>query len=100
MHLGLQVAYRTIEATCRVSAGLVGLPVQLAVVDETGGRELEPVEVNQVRDEVAGWMQLEAETLRGNGGVGAPEADELPTFDNAQSEADYDLPPGFVERKA
>jgi len=77
--LGRQVAYRTIDTTCRVSASGVGLPVQLAVVDDNGARELSPDEVKQVGTEVAGWTQLERETLLGTA-ARAP-AEDLPTLD-------------------
>lgn len=60
---GLQVAYRAIETTCEVSPGGVGMPVRIALVDESGPRVLEESEISEIGDLVARWKTLEAETL-------------------------------------
>jgi 20S proteasome alpha/beta subunit len=60
---GLLVAYRTIETTCEVSSHHVGLPVWLAVSTASGARVLERAEIDEIRDTVLGWKQLERETL-------------------------------------
>lgn len=74
---GKRLAYRTIEATCEVSSGFVGLPVQMAVCDESGPRTLSSDELNELGLAVAGWKELEAETLR----MGPKEAAEVAKHD-------------------
>jgi 20S proteasome alpha/beta subunit len=61
---GMQLAYRAIETTCEVSPSGVGLPVQIAVVDSAGARVLDTGEISEIRDLVARWKTLEADTLR------------------------------------
>ncbi len=60
---GMKVAYRAIETTCEVSPGGVGMPVQLAVVDDSGARVLTEEETLAVGNAVDRWKVLEAETL-------------------------------------
>ncbi len=64
LKLSTMVAYRAIETTCEVSPGGVGLPVQIAVVDDSGSRVLDDDEVREVGDAVAGWKTLELESLK------------------------------------
>jgi len=78
LELGLQLAYRTIETTCKVSSSGVGLPVQLAVADATGARVLTKDEIEPVKESVAGWKQLEAETLRKRPGEPVPPLEKPP----------------------
>jgi 20S proteasome alpha/beta subunit len=80
---GMQLAYRAIATTCDVSSGLVGLPVQLAVVDSGGQRVLDDDEVRKIGVAVDRWKQLESETLL----LGAEEssqevADDLPSLES------------------
>lgn len=63
VELGLWVAYRTIETTCRVSSSYVGPPVQLAVADIDGARVLTSDEVDEVEAGVEGWLQVESSSL-------------------------------------
>ena len=84
LELGLKVAYRAIETTCDVSAGSVGLPVQLGLVDEGGARILTLEEVTQVQDEVTGWKQLERELFRGK--LQPAPVEEPPTIEQADVE--------------
>ena len=60
---GKQLAYRTIETTCSVSSGLVGLPVQMAVADGNGAKILGTDELGEIEDQVKGWKELEQNTL-------------------------------------
>jgi 20S proteasome alpha/beta subunit len=59
----MKVAYRTIQTTCEVSPGGVGLPVRIAVVDNSGARILDEDEVNAIGLLVDRWKTLEADTL-------------------------------------
>lgn len=79
LNLGLRVAFRAIETTCQVSNSMVGLPVQLAVVDEKGARVLDPDEVEEVRTGVAAWKELERNTLR-EGDLELSPPDQLPEY--------------------
>lgn len=79
VELGMRVAYRTIDTTIRVSSGLVGPPVQVAVVDGRGARILAGPEVEAVKEAVEGWMKVEAETLT-QGGQSPGPSEEPPTF--------------------
>lgn len=63
LRLGQQLAYRVIETTCEVSAGLVSLPVQMAVADEHGARILDDDELRTIEDQVDAWKELERNTL-------------------------------------
>jgi hypothetical protein len=63
LSIGMQLAYRTIETACEVSASGVGLPVQIAVVDDRGPRLLGSEEIDELKTLVDGWKQLERETL-------------------------------------
>lgn len=83
LEMGIQVAARTIETTCRVSSAHVGLPVQLAVADSSGARVLAPTEVDEVIQKVEGWLELERNTLR-------------TTVEPAE---DLEEPPEFVEEE-
>lgn len=58
------VAYRAIATTCDVSSGFVGLPVQMAVVDQYGARVLTEAEVEEIGVGVERWKAVEAGTLR------------------------------------
>lgn len=62
---GVRLAYRTVETTIRVSAALVGQPVQMAVVDARGARVIQhgSDEMTGVEEGVAGWLQTEAESI-------------------------------------
>lgn len=60
---GMKLAYRAIETTCRVSSGLVGLPVQMAMADSCGARILGADELSEVEISVNGWKELEKNTL-------------------------------------
>lgn len=64
VELGLEVAYRTIATTIKVSSQWVGFPVQLAVADENGARVLDSDEVERVEQAVQSWIRVEADTLR------------------------------------
>ena len=59
LRLGQIVAYRTIDTTCDVSAGLVGRPVQIAVADSDGSRILERQELYDVEESVQRWKASE-----------------------------------------
>lgn len=63
LQYGTQLAYRTIETACDVSSMFVRTPVQLAVVDKNGARVLDHGEIEQLKDEVMGWKQLERDAL-------------------------------------
>lgn len=83
VHVGLQVAYRSIEATCRVSSAGVGLPVQLAVADAQGARVLTKEEGDEVGTAVERWMISEraiVEDLRGGKVVELRAEEPLPTL--------------------
>ena len=56
---GLQVAYRAIEATCRISTALVRTPVQLAVADADGTRILDEDAIRVVQHDVESWTDWE-----------------------------------------
>lgn len=88
--LGLWVAFRTIDTTCRVSTQFVGLPVQLAVVDDSGARVLSQDEVDEVDEGVQGWLVEEKDTLRQPGE--APEALEEPPTLDAEPSGEPDTP--------
>lgn len=74
---GKQLAYRTIETTCQVSARLVGGPVQMAIATRDGARILPDTELNHIGDAVNSWKELERNTLRQTNGDTQP-ADTLP----------------------
>lgn len=81
---GLRLAYRAIETTCSASSGHVGLPVQLAVVDEDGARILTPDEVSTVGTAVERWMELERDTLQMSPAApGDKDVEELPSVEEA-----------------
>ena len=63
LELGQIVAYRTIETTCDVSAGLVGGPVQIAIANGGGSRVLDRAEVDQIQDLVRVWKVKERSLL-------------------------------------
>ncbi len=80
--LGLWVAYRAIETTCRVSSSLVGPPVQLAVVDEGGARVLSSEEIDEVDAGVQGWLTAEKASLREpNKAIDNDDVEEPPTLE-------------------
>jgi 20S proteasome alpha/beta subunit len=81
LQYGMQLAYRTIETACEVSSMWVRTPVQLAIVDEGGARLLDHAGIEQLKDEVAGWKQLERDALwRKVSDVPAEELETPPTF--------------------
>ena len=59
LKLGQIVAYRTIETTCDVSAGLVSGPVQMVVADSNGARVLTKEDLYDVQELVERWKLLE-----------------------------------------
>ena len=61
---GLLVAHRTIETTCDISTGYVGLGVQLAKVTNEGCSVLSDDEVLAVKTSVDRWKQIERYTIR------------------------------------
>jgi hypothetical protein len=84
LNYGTQLAYRTIETACEVSSMYVRIPVQLAVVDSKGTRVLDHGEIEQLKDEVAGWKQLERDTLwRKVADVPADELETPPSIDQS-----------------
>jgi 20S proteasome alpha/beta subunit len=84
---GMQLAYRTIETACEVSSMWVRTPVQLAVVTEDGARVLDHAEIEQLKDEVSGWKQLERDALLRNVlDVPADELETPPSFEDPQAE--------------
>jgi len=77
----MQLAYRTIETACDVSSMFVRTPVQLATVDKNGARVLDHSEIEQLKDEVTGWKQLERDALWGKlSDVPAEELETPPSF--------------------
>jgi 20S proteasome alpha/beta subunit len=85
---GMQLAYRTIETACEVSSMWVRTPVQVAIVDKDGARLLDHAEIEQLKDEVTGWKQLERDALmRKISDVPAEELETPPSFDTAQADA-------------
>ena len=79
LELGQIVAYRTIETTCDVSAGLVRVPVQMAVADDSGSRVLDRRELYDVEESVQRWKASERGLL-------------LSLSDGANSQESIDLP--------
>jgi hypothetical protein len=89
LELGKRLAYRTIETTCEVSTSHVALPVRMAVVDSDGSKILSDGEIEELKTIVAGWKQIERETLGGETEIPAsgeidaiPEVDEPPTAES------------------
>jgi 20S proteasome alpha/beta subunit len=81
LQYGMQLAYRTIETACDVSSMFVRTPVQLATVDKDGARVLDHGEIEQLKDEVLGWKQLERDALwRKVSDVPADELETPPSF--------------------
>ncbi len=86
--LGLWVAYRAIETTCRVSSSSVGLPVQMAVADDDGARVLSDEEVEEVAAGVEGWLTVEKDSLKqpiqptGDARRDDVPSDELPSLED------------------
>lgn len=79
---GMQLAYRTIETACEVSSMFVRIPVQLAIVNKDGTKILNHGEIEQLKDEVAGWKQLESDTLwRKVSDIPADELETPPSID-------------------
>jgi len=88
---GMQLAYRTIETACEVSSMFIRIPVQLAIVDKDGARVLDHGEIEQLKDEVAGWKQLERDTLwRKVSDIPADELETPPSIDEPSSESSGD----------
>jgi proteasome beta subunit len=83
LQYGMQLAYRTIETTCDVSSMYVRTPVQLAMVDKDGARVFEHAEIEQLKDGVMGWKQLERDALW-------RRVTDVP-------ESDLETPPSFSE---
>lgn len=81
LQYGMQLAYRTIETACDVSSMFVRTPVQVAIVDKNGARVLDHGEIEQLKDEVMGWKQLERDALWGKvSDVPAEELETPPSF--------------------
>lgn len=68
LDIGQKLAYRTIETTCEISAGLVGGPVQMAIADNSGARIADDTELRDIGDSVRAWKELEKNTLHGSSG--------------------------------
>jgi 20S proteasome alpha/beta subunit len=86
LQYGMQLAYRTIETACDVSSMFVRTPVQLAIVDKNGARVLDHGEIEQLKDEVMGWKQLERDALwRKVSDVPAEELEAPPSFSQADA---------------
>jgi 20S proteasome alpha/beta subunit len=84
LKLGQLLAYRVIDTVCSVSASFVGLPVQMAVVNDTGARVLDQAEIDEIGVGVERWKELEADTLRSGPDVDRDKvADDLPTIEGA-----------------
>ena len=79
LELGQIVAYRTIDTTCDVSAGLVRGPVQMAIADANGSRVLNRQELYDIEESVQRWKASERDLL-------------LSLSDGASSEDSIDLP--------
>lgn len=76
LDLGKKVAFRAIETTCEVSSAFVGGDVQLAVVGlGAGPQRLAWEELEDLKEAVAGWKQVERESLSGE--VAEPTTDDL-----------------------
>ncbi len=76
---GLLLAWRTIDTTCSVSSALLGGPVQLAVADKDGARALSDAAIEEVKTAVAGWKEIERESIRRRKSSEPEQPDELPT---------------------
>jgi proteasome beta subunit len=88
---GMQLAYRTIETACEVSSMFVRIPVQLAIVDKDGARALDHSEIEQLKDEVAGWKQLERDTLwRKVSDIPSEELETPPSIDRPFEDSSSD----------
>ena len=84
LQYGMQLAYRTIETACDVSSMWVRTPVQLAIVDKDGSRVLDHADIEKLKDEVAGWKQLERDALwRKVSDVPTDELETPPSFGQA-----------------
>lgn len=81
LHQGKLLAHRTITTVCEVSAGGVGLPVQIATVGKDGACVLATSEVDAVSVAVDRWKELERESLEMQGDVVQQQAEsDLPEF--------------------
>ena len=83
LDVGQKLAYRTIETTCEISAGLVSGPVQMAIADNSGVRIADDTELRCIGDSVRAWKELEKNTLHGSG---------EPRSEKSQSELQADIP--------
>jgi 20S proteasome alpha/beta subunit len=91
---GMQLAYRTIETACEVFSMFVRIPVQLAIVTKDGTKVLDHAEIEQLKDEVAGWKQLERDTLwRKVSDVPADELETPPSIDQPSKDGNDDSGP-------
>jgi 20S proteasome alpha/beta subunit len=63
MDNGLRFAFRAVQTTCDVSAGFVGPPVQMAIVDDSGAHLLDSDRVREIEESVARWKTVERESL-------------------------------------
>lgn len=89
VHVGLRIAYRAIETTCKVSSMLVGPPVQLAKVDKNGASILTKEECDEIGMAVERWKQLEremADTLRSGGDELVDLVEPVPSMDDVTNE--------------
>lgn len=75
---GLLLAFRTIETICSVSSSSVGGPVQLAVADKDGARVLGDSEIEEVKTAVAGWKEVERDSIRRRKTPDSDERESLP----------------------
>ena len=79
LELGQIVAYRTIESTCDVSAGLVRGPVQMAVADSNGSQVLSEQELYDIEESVQRWKASERGLLQSlSAGAGSEDSLDLP----------------------
>jgi hypothetical protein len=86
---GLLLAWRTIDTTCGVSSHFVGGPVQIAVVDSDRQRVLDEAEIEEVKTAVAGWKEVERDSIRRRKTPEPEGPDRLPEVipDDAQGAA-------------
>jgi hypothetical protein len=63
LEMAKAIAYRTVVTTLELSAGISRSPVQMAVVDQEGGRVLDEEQVGAVGALAERWAAAEAETL-------------------------------------
>lgn len=94
VELGLQLAWRTIDATITVSTHGVGPPVQMAVVNAEGARVLTPQEAEDVGTAVSAWRQVERDTFLNLLNGPAPETTDIDLPSIEGEAAQEAAPPG------